>query len=525
MTGSCLVALAVFFAGSPVDAAPRAAPAPRAEPAPAELLATVTIGPVTTLRGLQAYLEAVTPGAGAGLNDRVLRRAIAEVIGVSSLDGIDPASWMYLLVVSTVDTPSIGLLARVADAQVLAASAGGKLVIKGGWAVIGGKPVIERAGGFAFATLAAQPTPTAPSATVYFAHVLSRYRNEIDVVRRQVAAAVVQAGSSDGMMRMMGGFADDVYAELGDVEQVDVTVEATPELAAIDLALAPRPKSRFASFVAVQRPSDYGLLGKLPAAPRAAGVVAGHIEAGPYHDGLVAMSAAIYGTGIDEIRTTVGALLKACTGDIAMVLQMSPDTGMSAGQLLGVSDTAAANRAIAGMLDLFKSGRTVDSNQISTTLTTLPDAPSHEGVVLRGYRTTYDLSKAPPAQRKAIERIARAGGTDTRIAAFDKVGTVVAGPDALADAGRVIDAARGKAARFVPSPTLAGFLADSRARKDSMVMTFDVTGLIAVAAGAHPQDGPEAPFLVSLRFADRRAHLRIAAPVASVRAAAAAGKP
>ena len=516
MSGGCLVVLAVVLAAT------RAEAAPRADAAPAELLATVAIGPVTTLRGLQAYLEAVTPGAGAGLNDRVLRRAITQLIGVSSLDGVDPASWMYLLVVSTVDTPSIGLLTRVADAQVLAASAGGKLVIKGGWAVIGGKPVIDRAAGFAFATLATQPTPTAPSATVYFAHVLSRYRNEIDVARRQVAAAVVQAGSSNGMMRMMGGFVDDLHAALGDIERIDVTIEATPELAAIDLALAPRPKSRFASFVAVQRPSDYGLLGKLPAAPRAAGVVAGHFEAGPYHDGMVEMSAAVYGTGVDELRTTIGALMKVCTGDIAMILQMSPDTGMSAGQLFGVSDTAAANRAISGMLDQFKSGRTVDANDISTTVTTLPDAPSHEGVVLRGYRTTYDLSKAPPAQRKAIERISRAGGTDTRMAAFDKVGTVVAGPDAVADAGRLIDAARGKAARFVPSPRLAEFLADSRARKDSMVMTFDIAGLMAIATGAPPQGGPEAPFVMSLRFADRRAHLRIDAPVASVRAAAAA---
>jgi hypothetical protein len=101
---------------------------------------------------------------------------------------------------------------------------------------------------------------------------------------------------------------------------------------------------------------------------------------------------------------------------------------------------------------------------------------------------------------------------------------VVTGPDSVAAAGRLIDAARGKAPRFVPPPAIARFLTASRARKDSLAMTLDMAGILAGVAGDAPQghdDAPQghddAPLLVSLGFADRRAHVRIAAPVVSIR--------
>jgi hypothetical protein len=90
--GGCVVLLGLR------GASPRAATAGRQD-APAALLGTVAIGPVTTLRGLAAYVEAVSPGGSAGLNDRALRRKLADAIGVRSLDGVDPTSSMYLLVV------------------------------------------------------------------------------------------------------------------------------------------------------------------------------------------------------------------------------------------------------------------------------------------------------------------------------------------------------------------------------------------------------------------------------------------
>lgn len=517
LVGTCLVALGIFAAS------PRAAAAPRQD-APPTLLATVAIGPVTTLRGLAAYVEAVSPGASAGLSDRALRRELAQAVGVRSLDGIDPASWMYLLVVSTSGRPVLGLLAKVSDARALTDGAAGSALIKRGWAVIGDKPVIDGIGAYALATLAAQPAPRAPGATLYLPHVVARYHTEIEEARKQLDAQFAQA-RPDPMTRMMVPTLDGMIESLAEIDQVIVTLDASPDLVALDLAVAPRPRSRLAGFVGVQRPSDYALLGKLPAAAATMGVIAGHLEAGPYRDGLCELTAGMFGFGANEVKGAFEAFLKATTGDIAVTLQLAPGSTMSAGQLFGVSDTAAANRAIAAWLDAFKAGRTFGSPAMATTIRTLPDAPVHDGVTLPGYHTSYDLSKAPPDQRKAMERMLGADGADTRMAAFDGVGTVATGPDSVAAAGGLIDAVRGKAPRFVTPPAIARFLTESRGRKDSMAVTLDMARILASMAGAPARAGDDAPVMLSLGFADRRAHVRIAAPLASMRAMMAASHP
>jgi len=162
---------------------------------------------------------------------------------------------------------------------------------------------------------------------------------------------------------------------------------------------------------------------------------------------------------------------------------------------------------------------------MATTIQILPDAPVHDGVTLRGYRTSFDLSKAPPAQRKAMERMMGARGAETWMAAFDRVGMIVGGSDSAAAAGRLIDAARGKAPRFVTPPAIAQFLTESRARKDSMAMTLDFAGIVASVTGLAAPAGDGAPLMLSLGFADRRAHLRFAAPAACVRGMMAAARP
>jgi hypothetical protein len=252
------------------------------------------------------------------------------------------------------------------------------------------------------------------------------------------------------------------------------------------------------------------------AAPTA--VIAGHFEAGPYRDALLEMTAGMYAGGAKEMNAALDAFFKATTGDVVATLRLAAGSGMSVGELFGVSDTAAANRAVAATLDVLRPGRDIGSPKLPARLQTLPDAPVHDGVALPGYRTSYDLSKAAPAERKAMEQFAGTGRTDTRMTAFDGVGTVVTGSDSVAAAGRMIDAVRGKAPRFVAPPAVAQFLTGSRARKDSMAMTLDLVGLLAGMRGGAPQAHDDAPLLVSLGFADRRAHFRIAAPVTSIRA-------
>src|SRR5688500_319633 len=81
---------------------------PRAplEPLPEELLASVAIGPADTLNGLRAYLDAVQPGVSSFLSDDKVRAGLGEMVGASSLTGLDPKSWSYVLVANVEGKPA-----------------------------------------------------------------------------------------------------------------------------------------------------------------------------------------------------------------------------------------------------------------------------------------------------------------------------------------------------------------------------------------------------------------------------------
>jgi len=493
------------------------------DPPPAELLASVAIGPVTTLRNLQAYVEAIQPGAGGILTDQAVRHGLAEMVGASSLDGLDPTSWVYVLVASTSDVPAVALLGKVADARTLATSAGSThVMIKGRWAVLGSKPLLERIGSYALAAIATQPAPAAPAVTVYLPHILARYKAEIAAFRTQMAAGFAQSAAGP-MGQWMTSYFEGLGSVGADIAQLVVSLEATPDLGTLDFALTPAPKSRLAAFVTLQRPTDYALLDRLPATTPSL-LLGGHLEAGPYRDGGVAMMAAMFGPGpAKDLLAAMDAFRKAMTGDIAMAMRILPGTGMAFTQLYGLSDPRAADRAVVSMLELFKAGRTLDVTNLSTTIKANPGSTSYDGVTLRSYDTTIDLSKVPPAQRTAMERMSPGGVQRSHLAAFDALGLLVAAPDSLAETQRSIDAARGKAAHFVPGAVLGDLLAASRARKDSLAMMLDLGAVIAAATGRTA--AASQPLVVSFGFTDRKAHLRVALPAATIRAAVNAARP
>jgi hypothetical protein len=182
---------------------------------------------------------------------------------------------------------------------------------------------------------------------------------------------------------------------------------------------------------------------------------------------------------------------------------------MSITQLFGVTDPKTADRAIGALLDLFKSSRTTTMMGMTQTMTTNPKATVHDGVTLRGYDTTYDLSKAQPMNRAMWEKMFPKTGVATRGGTFDKLAVVAAGADGTAAAAAVIDAARGKGARFAPPAVVADFLAGSRTRKESIAMVADIGAMAGLPTGGM--------FMMSFGFADRNAHIRIALPAATLR--------
>jgi hypothetical protein len=519
------VAMIAFAAvGTLAACAPAAAKANDSAPPP-DLLVRVAVGPAGSLRGLQAYADTIQPGTGAQLTDQVLREAIAKLVNATSLDGFKPAGWTHILISEIQGAPAFALLGEVANAGALAKTAGAARMMidkQARWAVIGPKPMLDRVGQYALSVIAAQPPPAAPMAVVYLPQVLARYQQQIQAFRTTMMNSMQQQAGSGAMGQLMTAYVDGLGSLFTDSDQLVVTLETTADAAALDFALTPRGKSRLAAFAALQRPSDYALVDRLPPAARSF-LFAGHLELGPYSDGIMSLMAQICGLDASkEMLASMNAFRDAMTGDMAMGMQLTRGTGMAMTQLYGTTDPAAARKALDSMLDLFKAGRTLGMGNISATIKTNPGSTLHDGVALRSYDTTYDLSKVPPAQRQLTESMTPGGTQHAQTATFDDLILVVTAPDSLAEAKRTIAAARGKGARFVASKTAGPLLAISRAHKDSLAALIDLGAILGTMTGAKL---PDLPMLMALGFTDRNVHLRFALPAVTLRGMMNAMKP
>jgi hypothetical protein len=510
-----------------VAALPAAA---RAEPAPPdELLVTIAVGPAPTLRSLAAYAEAIKPGAGIAISEPFVRAGLAGAAGASSLDGFDPKSWTYLLVASIDGAPALAVASKVRDVSQLRTSAApATMSTTGGWAIVGPEPMVKRVGAWALAALPAQRAPAAMNAAIYLPHVLAAYKPQIEQARAQMIAAL-SAPAMGTMGPMMTSYFDGILSVVNDTEKAVITLDTTAELASLDLALLPRAGTRLAKFLALQRPSTYALLDRLPEMS-AAMIFGGRLELGPFRQGMLEMVAKLYGSAAtQELLAGMEAIAKLMTGEMAMTARFSPGAGMTFTQLFGVSDTAAADRAFAAIFALFKDGKTVEAMGIGTTVKTNPGTVTHGGVAMRSYEASYDLSKVPAADRKAMEVVIPKTATGGHVAAFDHLGLIALAPNSQVEAERAIEAARGKAPHFTAPAVVGQMLASSRARKDSMAMVLDIGAFmsgIPTMPGAPPR-APTGPivFVLSFGCADRNAHFRIAAPASSARTAVNAAKP
>lgn len=504
-----IVALAVASGG------PAAAQARQ----PPELLMSVGIGPDNTLDSLRAFANTIQPGAGMALSGGVLRQQIARMTTATSLDGLDDRGTIYVLAID--GGPALkgaAVVGRIADDRKLTQSVGpAHLVKKNGWAVIGPKLVAGKVAPFALGSLAGKAISGPPIVTIYAASLMTRYRTDLEDARKKLAGGLGAAGGGQ-MTAVIQAYFDGLLSALADSDRVIVTFDLTKDVAAIDLALAPKRGTRLAKFVALQRPADYALVGKLPAT-QAPFLIAGRLDAGPYRAGMIDMMAQLYGPGMPAGMTAaLGAILKASTGDAAMTMQMMGGKGMELTQLFGLADGKAADRAIGQLLGALQKPQSITTMGMTITHATSPKPTVHDGVTIRGLDATYDLSKAPPDTRATMERMIPKGGLTTRVATFDRLGVVAAAADGAAVAKAAIDAARGKGKRYAPPAQIAGFLAGSRARKESFVMVMDLGGLTGVAATGRAM-------MMSMGFADQRAHLRIALPAATVRGLAGGGAP
>ncbi len=481
---------------------------------PPELIATIARGPASGLDGIRAFANAIQPGAGMMLTDQVLDSALAQMAGATTLDGLDGTAPEYLLYLDDGTQTGFVLVAKVSDAAKITVSDKATAQQANGWAAIGAPALVKKVSAWALAALPAQPAPTAPSVTIDVAHALVRYKDELAMMQKMTAGIAQKGDPMGGFMQM---YVDGLVGAAQDTDRIVATVEADKDDAALDVALVPRPGTRLAKFVAAQKPSDQALLDKLPpSAPTF--VFAGHMESGPYRKAMIDMMVRMYGgQGAKELVQITDAVMAASTGDVAMTMDMAPGKGFTGAYLYGVADAKAVAKQIDKARDLMAKGRTFDVMGMKMTMTSAAAPTDHDGVSVRSFDIAYDAATLPAANRAAMQAMMGPDlTTHYGLGTFDQLGLFAMGNDAIAAAGKVIDAARGKGDHWKPTGAVASALAASKARKDSLVMLMDFGALAAMA----PQNGAKKPsgqIVITLGFADGNAHLRMGMSAATIK--------
>ncbi|HTJ41943.1 MAG TPA: hypothetical protein VL463_07585 [Kofleriaceae bacterium] len=482
---------------------------------PAELITVFTPGAPGSLDGLRDFANAMKPGSGMMINDALIVPALAAEVGLTGAGGIDTTSPLYLAYVDGGGAKGWVLIAK-ADQTKLDTTASTSVAADSGWVVVGKAAAVKKISKYALATFPTQAAPTAPTATLYVTQVLARYKNEI---KNAQAAAIASMSAQNNMMSGLAqSYVDGLLAAAADTDRVVVTLEADKASAALELVLWPRFKTRLDKFVKTQHASDYAMLDKLPASTSAWIAIAGHIEAGPYRQGMLELASRMYGAGAPpELVKFFDNLMKASTAELAMTMGIGKN-GMSLEYVFGVEDQKSLDTTLAKFFDLIAKPKTIDVLGIPTTLQTDPGASDHDGVSLRSYSTTYDLSKVPATQAAAMKQMVGGGTIHTIIGSFDQLGFMTQGADAAADAGRTIDAARGKGTHYAAPADAKDLLAASRARKDSIVMLMDFGAFAAMnPAMAATKVKVKGSMLMTVGFADGGLHLRMVLPAATAK--------
>ena len=477
---------------------------------PPELVATIALTTGNGLKPVRDLADVVKPGSGQMLNDGIVKMVLANVAKVPALDGFDTSGFAYVLVDSDGE---VALLGHVSDDKALAKAVGGAARIKDHWAVIGAPGVLAKLGAYALDTLAKQASPNQLGATLYPQHVLAKFRDKIAAIRQQLAVTSTASGQ-------MGDFVvaefDGLLGMAGDTDMIDVGLATTQTAATLDVAFVPTAGSRLAKFVALQKPSTFALLDKLPPT-QAMMLLAGHLETGPYHDGLFDMVLKIYAAAAGkELGEVINSVMKAATGELAMTMDLRPGVGIAMTQVFSLSDPRGAEAAVTKLVDLFKTPKSFKLMGYTTTFTATPNVPPHDGVQVRGYDLAYDFSQMPAAQQTQMKAMFPAA-VHARVATFDGTGMFVMAPQADAEANLVIDTARGKGSRFVPSKPIGELLTAARARQDSLALVVDIASMMAAFGKTMVAPGTSAPGVIALGFADKQAHLRFATTLSAIK--------
>ena len=443
-------------------------------PQPASVLATFSIGdPKGQLAELAAYVDAMQPGMGAMVGANFVP-SLSGIVGAPGLDGYDLSKPLHILILD----PKKGggevlLVMGVADQQKLAGSVGGDAMVQihDGFAAIGKGPSLAAASPYALSNLAKSTPAAHPVAVFHMNKIMDSYGNEVLQQLRQ------NFGASKTPAEMKA--ADAMVKALSSVERIEAALQANAQTATISFAVFPVASSVLAQWGQAQKPSDYSVASRLPNAPWLM-VAAGHIELGPMASFWADIAAA-------QGNPAVGELFAAMGQDIAIGL-WAKDKAVRVAGLAAVKQ--GGDKALGKFLSDYATRMAKDPKAMdSMEVTSKPNAYKTGGASL--HEITVKPGKATdPAAAKEFTTTFGKGGIKSYfgVAGAWMVFALDKATAAKGLAAKVVSGAKAKTPKGSLAKTFADAIAESKQRKESGVIAFDLSQVAKdpkLAKGAH----------------------------------------
>jgi hypothetical protein len=437
------------------------------------------------------------PGMGAMVGANFLP-ALSGMVGAPGLDGYDLSRPLHIIILD----PKKGggellLVMGVADQQKLTGSVGGDAMVQvhEGFAAIGKGPALVAASPYALSNLAKAQTAAHPVAVIHMNRIMDSYGQD---VLRQLKEGM---GASKTPAEMKA--ADAMVKALNSVEKIQAELQASAQTATLAVSVIPVSGSVLAQWGQMQKPSDYSVAARLPAAQWLM-VAAGHIELGPMASFWADIAAA-------QGNQAVGDLFAAFGQDVAIAMWVKEKAVRVAG-LAAVKQGADKN--IATFLTEYAKRMAKDPKAMdSMEVTSKPNAYKtggaslHEITVKPGKTTDAAAAKEFTATfgKGGIKSYFGVAGS-WMVFALDKATA------ARPLAAKAVSGATAKTPKGALAKPFADAIAESKQRKESGIIAFDLSQI-----AKDPKTAKGAHVTLGLGFAGPVLHGRMTIPPATGR--------
>lgn len=504
----------------PAEVAPVEQPLPAisgsAVAAPDGLAAVAQVADVRALiASVGKFADGVQPGVSAMVTlDSLLMGAAQEGIDLSGVDFGKPVRVLWLNP-SKYQLPFVAVVGVKDEAALTAAvkseaaaSAGLRIQIHQGYAAIGSFETLSAAGGYALTTLAASAPPANPTVDIDVKYLVAAYQPFLEMIAQQASVA-----ADPSQKAMMEATMTAYMSMFRQIDKASLSLELVGDHASLVTSVRPLDGTTFASFVGAQKPSQFALIGRVPAGPITMGGYMDFAQVWSVFGELMKpMMAQMYGDATPAVMKFWDQWVALKTGESAISIDLSSSSfGMSG--LWDVDNAAAAAK-------MWTEYFTALVKTPIATMTVKTGTVTQKGVKISTAKFSPGANM-PPEQKVFYDQMG--GSFSGGFAAIGKQLVFAFGTDATAGAKKMVDVAKAKPT--APRATLATVIADAKQRGESYLVAFDLAAIkdrFAPAPATGNGPGPKSagtaePGAFALGVAGGALQMRLTLPAAQVK--------